>query len=37
MHSTTNNNQTTNNVTVNTSSSEFDVDSINKALGGAYL
>lgn len=28
---------TTNNVTINTSSSEFDVDSINKALGGSYL
>lgn len=31
------NNQTTNNVTINTSSSEFDVDSINEALGGSYL
>ena len=31
------NNSTTNNVTINTSSSEFDVDSINEALGGSYL
>ena len=31
------NNQTTNNVTINTSSNEFDVDSINEALGGSYL
>ena len=38
--STTNNNQTTNttnNVTVNTTASTFDVDSINMALGGNYL
>lgn len=38
--STTNNNtssQTTNHVTINTTSSEFDVDSVNRALGGAYL
>ena len=38
--STTNNNNTsntTNHVTINTTASEFDVDSINKALGGNYL
>lgn len=34
---TTNNKPTTNNVTINTTSSSFDVDSINKALGGNYL
>ena len=37
---TTNNNNTsntTNHVTINTTASEFDVDSINKALGGNYL
>lgn len=32
----TKNSYTTNNVTVNTSSSTFDINSINKALGGAY-
>lgn len=32
----TRNAYTTNNVVVNTSSSSFDIDSINKALGGAY-
>ena len=32
----TTNNTTNNSVTVNTSSASFDIDSINKALGGAY-
>ena len=39
-NTTTNNNNTsntTNHVTINTTASEFDVDSINKALGGNYL
>ena len=31
------NTNTTNHVTINTTASEFDVDSINKALGGNYL
>ncbi len=35
--STVSNNETTNNVTINTSSSEFDVDSINRALGGKFV
>lgn len=34
--SNTTNNTTNNNVTVNTSSSKFDINSIDKALGGAY-
>ncbi len=32
----TTNNTTNNSVIVNTSSSSFDIDSIDKALGGAY-
>lgn len=34
--SSTKNSYTTNNVTVNTTSNTFDINSINKALGGAY-
>ena len=34
--SNTTNNTTNNSVTVNTTSSTFDINSINKALGGAY-